>query len=123
MTRKQFITIAFSFFCVFGVYAQKTPVPYWQQEVNYKINVTLNDRSNELNGNIELEYINHSPDDLSFIWMHLWPNAYKNINTAFAKQQLENGGTRFFFSKPEEKGYIDQLDFKVNGDNVQFTFD
>ncbi len=35
--------------------------PYWQQEVNYKINVTLDDKKHTLRGTEEIEYINHSP--------------------------------------------------------------
>jgi hypothetical protein len=48
---------------------------YWQQEVNYRIDVTLKDADNSLDGFEKLEYINHSPDTLKFIWFHLWPNA------------------------------------------------
>ena len=51
---------------------------YWQQEVNYIINVELNDREHVLNGEISMEYINHSPDTLYEIYIHLWPNAYKD---------------------------------------------
>lgn len=61
-----------------------------------------------------MEYINHSPDTLRFIWFHLWPNAFKNDKTAFSNQLLEYGNTRFYFSSREEKGYINRLDFKVN---------
>ena len=25
----------------------------------------------------KIDYVNHSPDTLRFIWFHLWPNAYK----------------------------------------------
>ena len=89
--------------------------PYWQQQVNYLIDVTLNDKEHSLNGFAKIEYTNHSPDTLKFIWFHCWPNAYKNDKTAFTDQQLENGSTRFYFSSKEEKGYINQLDFKVNG--------
>jgi len=89
--------------------------PYWQQEVNYRIDVTLNDKEHSLNGFAKIDYSNNSPDTLKFIWFHCWPNAYKNDKTAFTDQQLENGSTRFYFSSKEEKGYINQLDFKVNG--------
>ena len=51
---------------------------YWQQQVNYKIDVSLNDNNASLKGNTSIEYINNSPDKLDFIWFHLWPNAYKN---------------------------------------------
>lgn len=87
---------------------------YWQQQVNYTIDVSLNDKEHALDGFASIEYINNSPDSLRFIWFHLWPNAYKNDKTAFSDQLLENGNTKFYFSNKEEKGYINRLDFKVN---------
>ncbi len=87
---------------------------YWQQEVNYTIDVSLNDKEHELDAFEKIEYINHSPDTLTFIWFHLWPNAYKNDKTAYTDQALENGSTKFYFSDKEQKGYINRLDFKVN---------
>ncbi len=96
---------------------------YFQQEVNYTINVSLNDTTHTLDGFIEIEYINHSPDTLTFVWMHLWPNAYKNTQTAYAKQAIENKDTKFWYAKPEQRGYIDKLDFRVNGANANWQFD
>lgn len=87
---------------------------YWQQEVNYTIDVSLNDKEHELDAFEKIEYINNSPDTLRFIWFHLWPNAYKNDKTAYTDQTLENGSTKFYFSDKEQKGYINRLDFKVN---------
>src|SRR4051812_13078380 len=88
---------------------------YFQQEVNYKINVSLNDDKHELSGNEQIEYINNSPDQLTYIYFHLWPNAYKNNKTAFAKQARVNGSRKFYFAKDSERGYIDGLSFTVNG--------
>ena len=56
-----------------SLFAQKD---YFQQEVNYKIDVQLDDNEHLLQGTIEIEYINNSPDALTEIYMHLWPNAY-----------------------------------------------
>lgn len=86
---------------------------YWQQQVNYTIDVSLNDKDHTLEGFEKIEYINNSPDTLHFIWFHLWPNAYKNDKTAFTDQTLENGNTKFYFSNTEDRGYINRLDFKV----------
>ncbi|MBP6430497.1 MAG: M1 family metallopeptidase [Ferruginibacter sp.] len=88
---------------------------YWQQKANCKIDVTLNDVENSLDGYIKIAYTNNSPDTLKFIWFHLWSNAYKNDKTAFTDQQLENGSTDFYFSDENKKGYINRLDFKMNG--------
>ena len=93
----------------------------WQQHVSYKINVTLDDANNVLKGNISMVYTNNSPNELTELYMHLWPNAYKNRNTAFAKQHLENGKTDFYFAKPEEQGSIDSLNFKVNNIAVKWN--
>lgn len=94
-------------------------LPYWQQQVNYTIDVTLNDKDNTLDAFEKIEYTNNSPDTLYFIWFHLWMNAYKNDRTAFSEQMLENGNTKFYFSDKEDKGYINRLDFKVNNITAQ----
>jgi len=88
---------------------------YWQQEVNYTIDVSLNDIEHSLTGLIKIQYFNRSPDTLNFIWFHLWPNAYKNDKTAFSDQLLENNRTDFYFSEKEQRGYINRLDFRING--------
>lgn len=88
---------------------------YWQQKVNYKIDVSLDDVKNTLDGFVKMEYYNNSPDTLNFIWFHLWQNAYKNDRTAFSDQLLEHSRTDFYFSDNNKKGYINRLDFKVNG--------
>lgn len=88
---------------------------YWQQKVSYVIDVTLDDKEKTLDAFEKITYKNQSPDTLSYIWFHLWPNAYKNDKTAFSDQLLGNGNTKFYFSDKEQKGYINRLDFKVNG--------
>lgn len=79
------------------------------------MDATLNDKDHSLNANIRMNYTNHSPDTLFYIWIHLWPNAYKNDKTAFSDQFLENGRTDFYFSKEENRGYINRLNFQVDG--------
>jgi hypothetical protein len=92
---------------------------YWQQKVDYSIDVSLNDKEKTLDGFESLVYTNNSPDTLRFIWFHLWPNAYKNDKTAFSDQLLLNGNTRFYFADKEQRGYINRLDFKVAGTTAQ----
>src|SRR4029077_20075220 len=64
---------------------------------------------------MKLSYTNRSPGTLSFIWFHVWPNAYRNDLTLYSDQLLENGDTRFYFSTKDQKGYLNRLDFRVNG--------
>jgi len=92
---------------------------YFQQEVNFEIHVSLNDSLHELYAFEKIEYINHSPDTLHFIYIHLWPNAYSGNNTQLARQLFRVKGKSKLFNDPELRGFIDSLDFKVNGSQVE----
>ncbi len=94
------------------------PENYFQQEVHYTINVTLDDNAHKLLSQIKIQYINHSPDKLGEIYMHLWPNAFSSRNTAFARQLLESGNTNFHFADATQRGFIDSLHWTANGTEV-----
>jgi Peptidase family M1 domain len=96
-------------------FPQIAPAPYWQQQVNYTIDVSLNSAEHTLDGFARIQYINRSPDTLSFIWFHLWPDAYKNDQTAFSEQLLGNGRMDFYFSELNKRGYINRLEFRADG--------
>lgn len=96
---------------------------YFQQDVNYTIRVKLNDTRHELSADETIIYTNNSPDSLSFLYFHLWPNGYKNNSTAMAKQLLEDGNTFFYYADDSLRGYIDSLDFKVNDKTVKWILD
>lgn len=91
---------------------------YWQQELRYNIQVALNDKQHSLKGDLSVEYINHSPDTLSYIWFHLWPNAYKDKTTAFARQLAmdKSNEKKVAIADP---GFIDNLHFKINGQTAK----
>ena len=95
---------------------------YWQQEVNYTIDVSLNDKDHTLKGNADLEYVNNSPDKLDFLWFHLWPNAYKNDKTAFAKQLYRDKDGKKRWKEMKDKGFIDSLNFTINGMKAQIEY-
>jgi hypothetical protein len=99
--------------CCSSAYAQR--FGYFQQEVDYKISVVLQDSTKMLDGEAIINYKNNSPDTLRFIWFHCWPNAYKNDRTAFSEQLLENGRTDFYFSEESKRGYMNRLLFKADG--------
>lgn len=107
--------VLFISFSIQQVFSQNN---YWQQQVNYNIEVELNDVTHSLDAFENITYFNQSPDTLYFIWFHLWPNAYKNDKTAFAEQTLRNGSTEFYFTDEANKGYINQLNFKVDNTNA-----
>jgi len=118
LIKKHFILTVFSASFTWTADAQ-----YFQQEVNYKITVTLNDIEHSLSAFETFEYINHSPDTLFEIYIHLWANAYKNKNTALSRQWYENGNTESWFAADKDRGYIDGLHFKVDNSDVKFLYD
>ncbi len=84
---------------------------YWQQEVHYSIQVKLDDINHQLHGNCQFKYINHSPQPITQIPVHLWANGYKNSKTALAKQLAKNGKNYLNGETPENLGYIDSINF------------
>ncbi|TXB67050.1 M1 family metallopeptidase [Vicingus serpentipes] len=109
--------------CPITIFSQQTKKPYFQQTVNYAIDVELNDKLHQLNASETIEYTNNSPDKLEYIYFHIWPNAYKKYNTALGKQKLENGETRFYHAKDEELGFIDGLNFTSKGKVLEWEYD
>lgn len=94
----------------------------FQQDVAYTIDVQLDDEKHMLNGDFTLEYTNNSPDTLHQMRMHIWPNAYKNGRTELAKQQIRQGNTFMFYALSKQMGFIDSLEFKVNGVVAKWTY-
>jgi hypothetical protein len=107
-------------FGIFWPFLEVSSQDYFQQQVNYKIQVTLNDRKHELNGSESVEYINNSPDTLGFLYFHLWPNAYSDNKTELAREIFRVNGKGKLFNDPELRGYIDSLDFEAEGYAVQW---
>lgn len=96
---------------------------YWQQEVNYTIVARLDDQKHEISAFEVFEYVNNSPNSLDKIYIHLWPNAYRNGNTALAKQQYKDGKEILLFGNDSLKGGIDSLDFQSNGVRFKWEYD
>ncbi len=101
-----------------NVNAQKK---YFQQEVDFKIDVTLDDENHILRGKETIHYKNNSNDTLRFILFHLWANAYKDDKSTYTEHEVENRDTKFYYSKEEQRGFIDSLEFKVDNENVNIS--
>lgn len=88
---------------------------YFQQQVDYTISVRLDDEAHVLHGQEAFTYTNNSPVALDSVWIHLWPNAYGQRNTALDKQLMRDGDLSLHFATAEERGRIDSLNFTTNG--------
>ncbi len=95
---------------------------YFQQQVDYRINVRLDDKAHVLYGQEQFVYQNNSTTTLDTLWIHLWPNAYKDRTTALCKQLDHSGELDLHFATEEERGWIDSLDFTENDVKVTWGY-
>lgn len=99
----------------------RAQAPYWQQELDYRIQVTLGENKT-LSAYLDLSYTNHSPDTLNIIWFHIWPNAYRNEATALYKQMSADKELKKKIRKAA-RGWIDSLNFTVDSKPSRFELD
>lgn len=110
---KQLFAVLFVCHVCACVFAQETGT---MPTANSIVTATLNDRTKTIDGFVKTQYTNKSDDTLNFIWFRLVPNAFKNDRTAFSEYLLSEGRTDFYFSKEEDRGYINRLDFRAGGE-------
>ena len=103
---------------LWAVAIQSVSAQSWQQQVDSDIRVTLDDPAHRLHGDIQITYHNNSPETLDFVWMHLWPNAYRNGKTAMAKQHFRDGDMFMFYAMSRDLGGIDSLAFTSAGQTL-----
>ena len=99
-----------------------SPKNYWQQDVSYEIHVTLNTQKNTLTGKERLVYKNNSPDVLNYVWFHTYPNAFKNNTTIYAKEMAARGSSKFYFSGPKDRGYVNWKSITADGTPVKWRY-
>ena len=67
---------------------------------------------------LKVIYTNNSNTNLDSIIFHVWPNAYKNIDTELGKQKIEDGQLYIKYAPNYTRGYMDSLKFKVDGESI-----
>lgn len=66
--------------------ASGAPGPaYYQNEADYKMDVTLDDKNTTLSGEETITYHNNSPQDLEYLWMQLDQNIRKKDSPSLEK--------------------------------------
>ena len=111
------LPLVISLFTALSALGQQPPAkPYWQQKLVYNITAKVQPQQHAIQGMLNLQYTNQSPDTLTFIWFHLWANAQANDSTAMAKQIARLQLPQFsIVQKKEGPGYINNLNWNVNG--------
>lgn len=94
-----------------GAVAAGAPDDYWQQFVHYQMNVRLDPATKMLTGTSSILYRNNSPNTLDKIYMHLYPNAFRNNETILAKEEAK----AYARTLPDSAaaGWIDISEFRI----------
>jgi len=65
---------------------------YWQQDVDYDIDIHLNERTKVLTGSATVTYTNNAPDELNFLWFLLDQNRFRDDSIAVMTETVGGGG-------------------------------
>ncbi len=84
---------------------------YWQQEVDYKMDVQMDVKKYQYTGKQELKYTNNSPDTLNKVFYHLYFNAFQpgsemDVRSRSIIDPDSRVGDRISKLTPSEIGYI-----------------
>ena len=100
---KQGILLSWIIVSITTVFAQ--PKGYWQQKVNYKMDVAMNVETYQYKGTQKLVYTNNSSDTLRKVYYHLFNNAFQpGSEMDMRVQTIFNPDTRFVTVKKDAAG-------------------
>lgn len=77
-------------------------VDYWQQRVDYSIDATLHAEERAVSGRATVTYYNNSPDTLTYLWLHLEQNLFKEDSIGALSKEP---GSRFGYREGFQGGY------------------
>ena len=99
---------------------------YWQQKVDYDIDVILNEETHSIQGTESISYQNNSPDTLNYLWLQLDQNRFRNdpiaqLSETFNRSSPEPGSpARVSLGQLREIQYMEEAEL---GYDIQSVVD
>ena len=98
---------------------------YWQQHVDYTMNVDINVETYQYKGTQHLVYTNKSPDTLNRVFYHLFYNAFQpgsemDVHSLTISDPDPRVRDRISKLAPEDQGYLKVESLKQNGVNLNY---
>ncbi|RSK41560.1 M1 family metallopeptidase [Mangrovimonas spongiae] len=99
---------------------QQNTTTYWQQHVDYTMDIDMNVNNYQYQGKQTLVYTNNSPDVLNKVFYHLYFNAFQpgsemDVRSRTIADPDSRVGDRISKLQPDEIGYINVTSLKQNG--------
>jgi hypothetical protein len=98
---------------------------YWQQKVDYKMEIDMDVTSYQYKGKQELKYTNNSPDTLNRVFYHLYFNAFQpgsemDVRSRTIADPDRRVKDRISKLNPTEIGYIKPTSLKQDGKPLEY---
>lgn len=98
---------------------------YWQQEVDYEMEIKMDVKTNRFEGVQKLTYTNHSPDTLDRVFYHLYFNAFQpesmmDVRSRTIMDPDSRVGDRISKLGPDEIGYQKIHQLEQDGNKVEY---
>jgi len=98
---------------------------YWQQKVDYKMDIDFDHNTHAFSGSQTLNYTNNSPDELSKVYYHLYFNAFQpgsmmDVRSRTIKDPDPRVKDRISKLSSSEMGYQKIVSLTMNGEAVKY---
>ncbi|GGD50325.1 M1 family metallopeptidase [Muriicola marianensis] len=124
--------VSFSCLVFLNGYAQGNHT-YWQQAVDYTMDVNMDVETYRYTGKQKLVYTNNSPDLLNRVYYHMYFNAFQpgsemdmrlqSITDPDRRMVDENGNSRIAALSPDEIGYLRATALTQDGKEVTYALE
>ena len=95
---------------------------YWQQDVHYVIKAEIIDTLNMIKASQELIYTNNSPDDLNYVFFHLYANAFEP-DSYLDKFRKGNKMKTIFREDEKKKKNLEINSISTEGESLDIEID
>lgn len=131
ISMKKILSFLFLQLMLNSIWAQNSG--YWQQKVDYSMQIEVDETKFQYDGQMQLKYENHSPDDLDKVYFHLYYNAFQpgsamdmrlqNIKDPDSRMMATIDGvkkSRISLLGPNDMGYQQIQSIQQNGKELNY---
>ena len=131
--RKNFIASIIGLFALLAAPLSAQNTSYWQQHVDYQMEVDMNVENFQYNGTQKLVYTNNSPDELNRVYFHMYFNAFQPgsemderlhyITDPDGRMVTKEKKSRIAALNESEIGYLRASSLKQDGTAVKYSLE
>lgn len=92
-----------------------------ESRADYTIDAFLNTDSHTIECSGEITFHNGAGFSVDTLWIHLYPNAYRDTSSAFARDLERSCSYNFRGSSGEDRGWIDLSQWTIGGEPADIT--